>query len=89
MSKATITVAEAAEMFGVAPITIRRYIAAGRLTAYRVGPRLIRLDHKQVARELMGHPRRSRRGVAPSLPGHGPPTDARTVRAGWRCPTGG
>ena len=56
MSKATITVAEAAEMFGVAPITIRRYIAAGRLTAYRVGPRLIRLDPDQVARELLGTP---------------------------------
>ncbi|MGO9510335.1 MAG: excisionase family DNA-binding protein [Mycobacterium sp.] len=57
MDKATtITVAEAAAMFGVAPITIRRYIAAGKLTAFRVGPRLIRLDPDQVARELLGTP---------------------------------
>jgi len=55
MSK-TITVAEAAEVFGVAPITIRRWIAAGRLTAYRVGPKLIRLDPDQVAHELWGTP---------------------------------
>jgi len=35
---------EAAEHLGVNPRTIRRYIAAGRLTGYRVGPRLIKID---------------------------------------------
>ncbi len=34
----------AAEYLGVSTKTIRRYIAAGRLTAYRTGPRLIRVD---------------------------------------------
>lgn len=35
---------EAAEHLGVNPRTIRRYIASGRLTGYRVGPRLIKID---------------------------------------------
>jgi len=39
-----ITIAEAAEMVRVHPRTIRRRIAEGSLTAYRVGPHLIRLD---------------------------------------------
>ena len=38
------SIAAAAEHAGVAPKTIRRYIAAGRLTGYRFGPRLIRVD---------------------------------------------
>lgn len=45
--------AEAADLVSVSPRTIRRYIAAGRLTAYRVGPRIIRLDADQVERELL------------------------------------
>jgi excisionase family DNA binding protein len=35
---------EAAQYVGVNPRTIRRYIASGRLRAYRVGPRLIKFD---------------------------------------------
>ena len=50
-----ITMQEVAE-FGVSTKTIRRYIAAGRLTAYRFGPRMIRLDADQVRRELLGAP---------------------------------
>lgn len=38
------TIKQAAEYLAVDPKTIRRYIAAGRLRAYRVGPRLIRVD---------------------------------------------
>lgn len=34
---------EAATRAGVSPRTIRRYIAAGHLPAYRLGPRLIRV----------------------------------------------
>ncbi|WP_267616907.1 helix-turn-helix domain-containing protein [Gordonia bronchialis] len=34
----------AAEYADVSTRTLRRYIAAGRLTAYRVGPRLIKVD---------------------------------------------
>jgi excisionase family DNA binding protein len=39
---------EAAEFHGVDDKTIRRYIAMGLLTGYRVGPRLIRLDRDSV-----------------------------------------
>lgn len=39
-----VSVAEAAEILGVNPKTLRRWIAAGRLEAYRVGPRALRVD---------------------------------------------
>ncbi len=38
------TLALAAEYAGVDPRTLRRYVAAGDLTGYRLGPRLIRID---------------------------------------------
>ncbi|WP_425394556.1 helix-turn-helix domain-containing protein [Aldersonia kunmingensis] len=34
----------AADYADVSTKTIRRYIASGRLTGYRVGPRLIKID---------------------------------------------
>lgn len=40
----SLTIAEAAELRGVSTKTIRRWIAAGLIPAYRVGPHLIRLD---------------------------------------------
>jgi excisionase family DNA binding protein len=43
-----ITIAEVAERFRVHPRTVRRRIAEGALTAYRVGPHLIRLDADEV-----------------------------------------
>ena len=42
------TIAEAAGRLGVSQRTIRRRIADGHLTAYRLGPRLIRLDAIEV-----------------------------------------
>lgn len=38
----------AAEYAGVSTKTIRRYIAAGRLTGYRFGPRLIKINLAEV-----------------------------------------
>ncbi len=38
------TIADAAAYMGCTPRTIRRYIAAGRLTGYRLGARAIRVD---------------------------------------------
>lgn len=40
--------AEAAEYLGVTDRTIRQMIADGRLTGYRNGPRLIRVDLNEV-----------------------------------------
>ncbi len=42
------TVAEAVERTGVSTKTIRRRIAEGRLTGYRFGPTLIRLNPAEV-----------------------------------------
>jgi excisionase family DNA binding protein len=39
---------EAAERLGVSTKTLRRRIADGSLTAYRLGPHLIRLDPAEV-----------------------------------------
>ncbi|GLE56384.1 hypothetical protein NJBCHELONAE_16930 [Mycobacteroides chelonae] len=43
-----VSVAAAADHLDVCPRTVRRYIAAGRLTAYRVGPRLIKIDLAEI-----------------------------------------
>ncbi|MBN7435739.1 helix-turn-helix domain-containing protein [Mycobacteroides abscessus subsp. abscessus] len=43
-----ISLAAAAEQLDVCPRTIRRYISAGRLTAYRIGPRLIKIDAHEI-----------------------------------------
>ena len=39
-----ISLAEAAKYADVGSRTIRRYIATGRLRAYKVGPRLVKVD---------------------------------------------
>ncbi|MGN7155430.1 helix-turn-helix domain-containing protein [Dietzia cercidiphylli] len=38
------SIQDAAEEYGVHHQTIRRYISAGRITGYRFGPRMIRVD---------------------------------------------
>jgi excisionase family DNA binding protein len=43
-----ISLAEAADRIDVSTRTLRRYIAAGRLTGYRVGPRLIKIDPNEL-----------------------------------------
>jgi excisionase family DNA binding protein len=42
------TIKETAEFFGVDVKTIRRWIAHGRLIAYRVGPKLIRIERESI-----------------------------------------
>ena len=42
------TLAEAAERTHVSVRTLRRWIAQGRLNAYRAGPRLLRVDPNDV-----------------------------------------
>lgn len=38
-----ISVRQAADYCGVTPVTIRRWIAAGRLPATRVGPKILKV----------------------------------------------
>lgn len=42
------SIQEVAVWYGVNVKTVRRWIAAGRLIAHRVGPRLLRLDRDEV-----------------------------------------
>lgn len=42
------TVEAAAEYFGVNTRTVRRWITDGRLTAYRIGAHLLRLDWSEI-----------------------------------------
>jgi excisionase family DNA binding protein len=36
------------EQYGVSEKTLRRYIAEGKITGYRLGPRLIRVDLDEI-----------------------------------------
>ncbi len=46
------SIAEAADLVGASTKTIRRRIADGTLTGYRMGPRLIRVDLSEIERVL-------------------------------------
>jgi excisionase family DNA binding protein len=50
------SLSDAAERTGLSTKTLRRRIAAGQLTAYRNGPRVIRLDPNDVDRLMMRIP---------------------------------
>lgn len=43
-----ISITETAEFLGVSTKTVRRYIADGKLSAVRMGPRLIRVDKSSI-----------------------------------------
>ena len=43
-----ISLNEAAEYLGVQPLTVRRMVARGDLTAYRLGSRLLRFDRAEL-----------------------------------------
>lgn len=47
-----VSIATAAEYAACNPITIRRRIASGALTGYRMGPRLLRVDLNELDRLL-------------------------------------
>jgi excisionase family DNA binding protein len=48
-----ITIAQAAERYSVHITTIRRWIAAGTIKAYKLGPRIVRLDVSEIEAALM------------------------------------
>jgi excisionase family DNA binding protein len=47
------TVKDAAAIYNMHPQTLRRYIAEGRLTGYRVGPRNLRVNLEEVEATLV------------------------------------
>jgi excisionase family DNA binding protein len=53
-NKYLVSLAAAAEYADVNPRTVRRWIASRRITAYRVGPRLIKVDLNEL--ETSFHP---------------------------------
>jgi excisionase family DNA binding protein len=42
------SIRQCADYLGVDPKTVRRYIAHGRIKAFRIGPRLIRVDRESL-----------------------------------------
>lgn len=46
--RAWVTLSAAAEHLGVSQKTLRRMISQGRITAYRFGPRLVRVDANEL-----------------------------------------
>lgn len=53
-SRVWLTVPEAAARLALSERTIRTYISHGRLTAYRLGPKALRLDAAEV--DAFGQP---------------------------------
>lgn len=45
-----ISIQKSAEVLGVSPMTIHRWIAKGFLKAYRIGPRLVRIPRSEIVR---------------------------------------
>jgi excisionase family DNA binding protein len=43
-SRRLVGITQASKYADVHPITIRRWVAAGRVPAYRAGPRLLKID---------------------------------------------
>ena len=66
MARRYITIAEAADYLQISDRTVRRLIADGELTGYRMGKshRVIRVDLSEIDEELMrplNEPRRTRK----------------------------
>jgi len=64
-----LTIAEAAKLLKVSPATLHRWLKDGRLRAYHVGPRAVRVHRADLAKLLVPT-------TAPEEPGHHeePPT---------------
>lgn len=48
MSRRLITLTQAADTLALDERTLRRYVSAGMLTGYRIGPRALRVDEAEV-----------------------------------------
>jgi excisionase family DNA binding protein len=58
---AALTVAQTADLLGVAPNTLYRWIAAGHVPALRVGPRVWRIPRKWIDEQLDGTTKKTRK----------------------------
>lgn len=47
-----ISIQQSADKLAVNPMTIRRWIQSGHLTAYRLGPRMVRIDVAELDNQL-------------------------------------
>ena len=57
-----LTIPEAAAALKVSPVTIARWLKQGRLQAYRMGPRAVRIRREDLTEVLQAlRPRRNRR----------------------------
>jgi excisionase family DNA binding protein len=66
-----LTIAEAAELLKVSRVTIQRWLKQGRLPAYRVGPRAVRIKRTDALNFLTPH-----NGATESMPLEPLPTPA-------------
>lgn len=56
LTRRLVTLIAAAEYLGCSPASVRRYIAAGQLPAYRMGRRMLRIDLNEVDAVLRAVP---------------------------------
>lgn len=68
-----LTVRETADLLRVSQLTVRRYIAGGRLPVVRLG-RNIRIDREEIVR-LLTRPDRAALGTPQTLPAGTPTSD--------------
>jgi excisionase family DNA binding protein len=47
------SIAKAAELYDVDPKTVRRWIASGLITGYRIGDRLVKVDLNEVEAKVV------------------------------------
>jgi excisionase family DNA binding protein len=48
-----VPISAVCDRYSISPRAVRRYISEGKITAYRIGNKLIRLDLDEVQRELV------------------------------------
>ena len=74
-----LTLREAAALLKLTPVTIKRWLKQGRLPAYRVGPRAIRIKHEDLQTILQ--PAGARKvAMKPEPELFAPPTEAELAR---------
>ena len=52
-TKKYVPISVVCDKYTISPRAVRRYVAEGRITAHRVGPKLIRFDLDEVQAQLV------------------------------------